>query len=154
MHPKIIVLALALALTGAGLAIAEVAPGQPASNLSVSTTASRRSVTPGGTIAFTINVVNAGETPLREVTICDQLPVSVARVIHAGGLVLFAGTACRTLASLPRHSTVVVRLLVRVARHARPGRTRNRALVISSERRASASVSFRITPTARPCPAG
>jgi uncharacterized repeat protein (TIGR01451 family) len=165
-HTRILVLVLTLALAvGGGLGVADskqTGPHPPlvaarnaqASGLSIRTSASRRTVTRGGTIAFAITVTNHSEAAVREVTICDQLPASVARVLAAGGLRLFAGTACRTLASVAAQSSVTVWLLVMIARHARGGTAHNTALVIWEDHRATASASYRIAPPARRCRAG
>lgn len=165
-HTRALVLALTLALAlSGGLAVAAsqhigfdsptvAVRNAQASRLSIRTSASRRTVMPGGTIAFAINVTNDSETAVKEVTICDQLPVSVARVLAAGGLRLFAGTACRTLESVAAHTTVIVRLAVMIARHARAGTARNTALVIWEDHRASASATYRITAAPPRCPTG
>jgi uncharacterized repeat protein (TIGR01451 family) len=129
-------------------------PPATTASLSVHTTVSRRAVRPGGTITFTIKVSNGGETVVSEVTICDQLPTSVAKVVHAGGLHLFDGNACRTVRSLPARTAAIVRLVVMIARHARAGLAHNMVLVFWPGSSTSASATYRIITAARRCPIG
>jgi uncharacterized repeat protein (TIGR01451 family) len=151
MHHKIIAIAGVLACAGVcpaaaeGQPIAHAAAAEPQATLSIRTTASRRTVARGGTIAFKIKVTNRSQTAATEVTICDQLPATVSVLIRSGGLHLFDDIACRTRATLGGGASVVLRLLARISRHARLGCDRNKARVIWSDHRARASVTYRVT---------
>ena len=151
MHHKIIAIAGVLACAGVCPAIAGSQPiahaagAEPQATLSIRTTANRRTVSRGATIAFEIKVTNRSQTAATEVTICDQLPATVSMVIRSGGLHLFDATACQTRGALPAGASVVVHLLARIGRHARLGCDRNKALVIWSDHRARASVTYRVT---------
>jgi uncharacterized repeat protein (TIGR01451 family) len=160
VQPKTIFLTVVLALS-ASVASTGMQNARPAhaltvarraqTALSIATTVSRRTVRPGGTIAFTIKVTNGSETAAREVTICDRLPASVARVVHAGGLHLFDGTACQTMSALPAKTTASIRLVLAITRRARAGLDRNTALVFWEEDRASTSAIYRIVTEAHRC---
>jgi uncharacterized repeat protein (TIGR01451 family) len=151
MHRKIIAIAGVLACAGVcpaaaeGQQIAHAAAAEPQATLSIRTTANRRTVSRGARIAFTIKVTNRSQTAAEEVTICDQLPVTVSNVIRPRGLHLFDGTACRTLQSVTAGASFTWRLLARIGRHARLGCDRDKALVIWSDHRARASVTYRVT---------
>jgi uncharacterized repeat protein (TIGR01451 family) len=151
MYHKIIAIAGVLACAGVcpaaseGQRIVHAAAAEPQATLTVRTTANRRTVSRGATIAFKIEVTNRSQTAAEEVTVCDQLPVTVSNVIRSGGLHLFDATACQTRDALAGGASIVVHLLARIGRHARLGCDRNKALVIWSDHRARASVTYRVT---------
>jgi uncharacterized repeat protein (TIGR01451 family) len=150
MHHRTIAIAGVLACVGVCPALADSQPvvraaAAPEATLSIQTTANRRTVPRGGTIAFKIKVTNDSQTAASEVTICDQLPRTVSRLIRSGGLRLFDDLACRTRSTLAAGESVVVRLLARIGADAQLGCDHNKARVIWSGHRAHASVSYRVT---------
>jgi uncharacterized repeat protein (TIGR01451 family) len=151
MHARIAVLTLLLALTAASPASAETQPPQPTSHLTISTTSSHRTIALGAAIAFTITIANTSAAPAVEVTVCDQLPASITRVLRTGGLRLYAGTACRTFNVLQPNTTLTIRVIGRIGRHARAGVARNRALAIWSGRLISATSRYRIVAMTGAC---
>lgn len=150
MTPKTIPFVVGIAVAASGGVPATTAQ-LPAANLAIHTTVSRRTVRPGGTITFTIRVTNEGEAPATEITICDRLPRSVARIVHLGGLHLFDRNACHTERSLAARTTTRVHLTVTVARRAHGGVEHNVAEVLWSDRRARAGASYRVTPAPPRC---
>lgn len=153
MRHKIIALAGVLACAGVSPAVADTQPhanatqAPTANTLSVQLTANHQNARRGATIAFAIKVTNHGHTAVPQVTICDQLSLTVSQVIRPDGVGLFDGTACRTVRSVPAGASVTLRLLVRIGRHARLGCARNTARVIWSDHRVSTSVTYRVTPS-------
>lgn len=154
MYPKLITLTVLLALASSSAASGQTRPAAPRSELAIRTSASRHTVTRAGTIAFSITVTNQTVNTLTEVTVCDELPSSVTRVLKDGGLHLFAGTACRTFASLSGTASIFIRLQVQIGAHARLGIARNRALAIWSSTLISTSSRYRIGPTRGICQTG
>lgn len=142
------ILTIALASMGAS-------PRHPQSDttahmlLSLAVHENKTSVRRGASISFTITVRNEGENEAAEVTVCDELPASVATVHLPRRVQLFDANACVTYDHLKRGNTAF-RLVARIARRARLGPDRDRAIMIGEGNRSGAAVRYRVLPTRRP----
>lgn len=76
-------------------------------HLSIAKTADRTSVSPGGTIVYTIKVVNDGRIDAKDVAVTDELP-SALRLVGTSPTATVSGhTVTWTIASLPVGATAV-----------------------------------------------
>jgi uncharacterized repeat protein (TIGR01451 family) len=118
--------------------------------LSIAVHENQRLVRRAANIVFTVAVNNLGATNALDVTICDELPESVATVTLPRGVDLFDANACATYARIAPGQTIDLRLEGRISRRARLGRARNRAIALWQGRRVGSFTVYRVLPNDAP----
>jgi uncharacterized repeat protein (TIGR01451 family) len=140
---------LTIALASMGASPRDTQSNTMAHMLSLAVHENKTSVPRGASISFTVTVRNEGGNEAAEVTVCDEVPASVATVHLPQGVQLFDANACVTYDRLKQGNTTF-RLVGRIARHARLGPDLDRAILIGEGNRSGAAVRYRVLPTRRP----
>ena len=119
---------------------------QAATKLSLSMSASPRTVTRGKTVSFALHVRNIGTSPAIRVRICNQMPGALVP-LPAFRFVRRGNVQCGTIQRLPVQGGVVMDLKGQVSQSAPGGVVTNRAsakAVNSASVQASAQVTIRV----------
>ena len=148
----------ALIAIGATVLVAPPALSAPTDNfggarLMITVHESKRSVRRGATIAFTI-IVSAREAAAFTVTVCDELPTSVAMARLPKPLHLFDDNVCVTYARIAPGRAIILRLRARISSTARLGTDRDRAIALWEERRVGSVAVYRVVSERGYTPAG